>query len=445
MVQIVDKGPSAISSFIQHASPGIDKAIERLLQKKEDKSLGRLGFDVEGVRDPNIRNLLLQGEQASQKQQNDSLMNKEAETTMATYFGPDFAKVWAIQSPQSRGSMMAEAMQTLARNEDVGKIIQKYEAAGGRPIQQQRPDINKNIPEESEAESVKLKETITPQGETISLEEEDEIGEPPIKYPEKGMLPKEKIQIQTQRAKDFIAREEKRIAPYLEKIAEERQALPLKKNAIEQMKSAIQRGGNLTTDWLADTFNMPFLRTDEGAQLKLATKEFLLGNIGRVGARPNQWIEQQIAQMAPQVGVRPSANLKMAAGLEFENDISQKRIDLTSELEEKYLREWEYVPGNLDSIVDKKLRPYVEERQKDLAYQLAQITQDYESPSEFQHIKKVVQGTPLTLRKGEMLKEKIREQTPNDSNEELNKKTAQLARKLGYEIPSGELVRKYRR
>lgn len=70
MVQIVDQGPSGISRLLERASPAVQSVIDRLLQKKEDKSLKKRDIDLEGIRDPNVRQRLLGSQldvQAAQK------------------------------------------------------------------------------------------------------------------------------------------------------------------------------------------------------------------------------------------------------------------------------------------------------------------------------------------------------------------------------------------
>lgn len=439
MIQILPKKPQFGERFVETFQPSFQKSLERFLgEESERKKQERLFEHQLGI----VR--------AKEKAKKDAqyIKDEEAEQVMAKYFGPDIAKFWAIQTPQGRGSIVAKLLDLKERDIDVHNFLEEYKAKGGQIFdEKEEEEILPASPIKSEPIKEKItgvEETLTPKGEQVDVEEED-IGEAPIQYPTKGIVPKEKIQIQTKQAQDAMKRESEKAAPFLKRMSEIRQNAHIKKNSLTQMRNAILSGGNMTKDVIADRFNLPWLRTDEGAQLKLSTKEFILGNIPRVGARPNQWIEQQISQMAPQVGQRPSANLKMVAGLNFEADVEEKLAEVANDLEQKYLKKWGYVPGNIDAIVNEKVRPYVEERQKELAYQLAQITEDYQSPKEFEEIKTVIEGTPLTLRKASYLKEKIRELRPKDSEQEINKKTAQLARKLGYEIPSKSIVSKVSR
>ena len=68
--------------------------------------------------------------------------------------------------------------------------------------------------------------------------------------------------------------------------------------------------GFWSSDNLAEITGVEAFRSPEGAIFKTASKEYFLGNISRAGARPNQWIEQQISDMMAKIGNLQKMNKK---------------------------------------------------------------------------------------------------------------------------------------
>jgi hypothetical protein len=113
----------------------------------------------------------------------------------------------------------------------------------------------------------------------------------------------------------------------LKSSAERAESLPQKEFALQNMMDAVEQG-NLSffsPDSLADLTGIEAFRTPEGAGFKTAGKEFFLGSLKRAGARPNQWIEAQIADMLPKIGRSPEANLSVTEALKTEMDIEKNK------------------------------------------------------------------------------------------------------------------------
>ena len=222
---------------------------------------------------------------------------------------------------------------------------------------------------------------------------------------------------------------------YLEKADEDREVLNKKTQAVNLLEDAVQNmSGGLTLDYLADVTGNPLLRSAKGAQFKSATKEFLLGNISRVGARPNQWIEQQIAQMMPNIGNSKEANETLIAASRADLKVEQRRLELVGELEDKYLKDLGYVPDTLAREVNALVKPYAEEVQKRLGYDLRVIQERESSPIELSKLTNVPKGTPLTLNKFKAMFPRVKGSTNKEKEENLIK----MAEKAGYQIMSDE-------
>lgn len=225
--------------------------------------------------------------------------------------------------------------------------------------------------------------------------------------------------------------ESERSLPILKKIDEQRESIPLKENAIIRMKEAIKNKSKFSNagDFLADLTGLEPLRSVKGSELVTASKEFLLGNIGRVGSRPNQWIEQQIAKMMPQAGRSEEANTKVAAMLEAEVQIQKKRTEVADSLSEAFQQSLQYVPGTIGKDIDKAMKPYEEFERDRLSYELKRIDEKFNGVS----LRKVSQGTPLTLEMAKFLIDKY-------GDEKIAEKEA---KDLGYSIPSASVYEEY--
>src|SRR5690606_5842315 len=188
-------------------------------------------------------------------------------------------------------------------------------------------------------------------------------------------------------------------------------------------------------DWWAQKFGEwgQGLVTPEGALVSGNIKNFLLSDLGSLKGRPNQFIEQRILSMTPQIGQQLEANEAATLALESQLELKEKKIQLADEIMQKYLNDpkFGYVPGNLGAMVDAQLRPYQEQAQDRLAYRMRRLQERSEGIEKLIN-KKVMQGTPLTVEMAaELTKKWGKEKAP------------QVAKKLGYTIPTEEQYRKY--
>jgi len=163
---------------------------------------------------------------------------------------------------------------------------------------------------------------------------------------------------------------------YFEKINERADVLPQKESALTSMERAISEGdfSAFSRDNLADITGIEALRTAKGAEFISSGKEFFLGSLKRAGARPNQWVEQQIQKMLPKIGRSKEANLTVTEALKNELDIEKKQIELSNEIADDLENKLGYVPRNIGSLVMQKMKPYAEQKQKELASTLKDIS-----------------------------------------------------------------------
>lgn len=172
MVQFV-KSNSFGTRFSDKFGPAFQKQIDSLLEeKKEARKEQRAQDRLLAVEEK-------KGEMKGQANQKTALEDAESQAVLEKYFGPEFGEVYMKLTEGGKTRFFEEAMETVRRQGDVGKIIQKYQDAGGEKFK----------------ETVEEAEQISPEGEEI--EEEVEL------TPE-GRLPKNyKVQDFSERPKGW--------------------------------------------------------------------------------------------------------------------------------------------------------------------------------------------------------------------------------------------------
>jgi hypothetical protein len=174
---------------------------------------------------------------------------------------------------------------------------------------------------------------------------------------------------------DLARKEETEVSkPILLELNEARKNIPLQEQAIEDIKNTSPEVG--WQDYIADVTGYEPLRSAKGAKLKTALKDFFLSDLSRAGARPNQWIEQQLADALPKLGRSAEANLTVAEGMNFKVDLAKKRIEIIDKLAEEDKKKYGYVKGDIDSRAYKEMLPYVKYRQTELRNSIRKIQKE---------------------------------------------------------------------
>ncbi len=190
----------------------------------------------------------------------------------------------------------------------------------------------------------------------------------------------------------------------LKSTAARAEALPQKEMALQNMNDAIANGnlGFFTKDNLAEITGIEGLRSPQGAVFKTAGKEFFLGSLQRAGARPNQWIEQQISDMLTKIGRSTEANLSVTEALRTELDVEKKQIELTNQLADQLENQLGYIPRDLSAQVQKLMTPYAQEKQKELKDRLMEIKADYTPNNKKGHLMRHPDGSLRRVQKNDL-------------------------------------------
>lgn len=174
------------------------------------------------------------------------------------------------------------------------------------------------------------------------------------------------------------------------------QSLPQKEMALSGMIDSIESGdlGFFSLDNLAELTGIEGLRSPEGAKFKAESKEFLMGNLSRVGAKGlNQWLEKQVNQMSPQIGRSKEANLVVAEFLKAEAALQKRQIETTNRIAQDYERKYGEFPMDLAERASKELHPYAVQLQKDLKESVEDIKERYQKVNPKGHLMRHPDGS----------------------------------------------------
>lgn len=257
-----------------------------------------------------------------QQEQAEKLQGEENQLKiLEDTFGKKFADIYKTSSEGGRTQLLSHALDALERGEDLAGIL-NYEQ-----------ESNPNISSES-----------TPEGP---------------KKP-KGITSKEWVKMKGEQLWTINQ-------PIVKEMDTTRKNIALQEQAIADLEIAAPDVG--IRDWLADTFEFEPLRSESGAKFKTGVKDFFLSDVSRVGARPNQWVEQQLMAALPVAGRTPESNLITVAGLKFKKDLSKKRAEIIDDLTTNY----GYSEIDLGKTANKMMKSYTEERQKLLEDEIKSI------------------------------------------------------------------------
>lgn len=388
MVQIIDSPKTFGESFSKGLAESLPDAFTRLIERKrqesqtesENKALEAHGINLKGIRDPKVREKLVESSLKDQRRN-------------------EFLKKLGITDVTSNET-----------GENYGPLLNDYPHV---------MDNQQNQQQEQEQQSPRFNDR-----QILGLSLENPQAANILQKQNEANLSQRIAKEKSERSKFESNREfeSKRSLPILKKNDEARESLPVKENSLIQMKDAIRNGDvDSIFNTLADFTGIEAFRSPEGAKFKTAGKEFFLSSLNRVGVKPNQWLEQQVSDALPKIGRSPEGNLISTELLQYDFDIEKRRVELVDELSDKFQKELGYVPGNIAKEADKQLKPYVEQRQKKLAYDLRSIQEEY-NPELIENLDKAKPGTPLTETKARYLI-----QTFGDDAEAV-------AKKLGYDI-----------
>lgn len=217
-----------------------------------------------------------------------------------------------------------------------------------------------------------------------------------------------------------------------------REAIPKKQMALSFARDAVESGdlSFLSPDKLADITGIDAFRSAKGAQLITAGKENLLSNMSRVSARgQNMWFEKRLSSMFPKIGQSPEANLIVQEMLEGELSLDKAYLEEFDRLAEQDQQQYGFVKKDISKRAQAAVKPREKEIMKRTSYRLKELEEREKGIEKLrkQVGKKVVKGTPLTAQMAILYKEKFGD------------KAHDVAKKAGYDIPTFEEFQIYQK
>lgn len=351
MVQIIDPGPSLGASLGGAVGMGISSGLELLMkdrvtkmqQRRQARALEEVGLPAGlAALDPTVLR--------------EFAKSKAQEQAIQSLFGTPAPLSIGEASLGAPPSVSKAAL--LPGEEEVG-IEEVQEAAPGVPLG-----------------AARLKEMSTAELQILQgFPAFKDIAKSELDMREKTADVTEKRQIA--RAK----REFQRALPVFKRADDRAETISAKSNSLSLMESAIREGnvGFFSPDNLAELTGIEGFRTAKGALFISAGKEFFLGSLKRAGARPNQWIEQQIQKMLPKIGRSTLANLSVVEALKSEMEVERKGQDLLSDFSDEDDKKYGYIKGNIGQRVRKALKSFADKEQTVLQEKLKDLQRSYSS------------------------------------------------------------------
>lgn len=184
---------------------------------------------------------------------------------------------------------------------------------------------------------------------------------------QQNQLAQQKFQEKRDLAKEERAFKENK--PFYEQVDKLRETIPNKETALMRIRDAMSKGDlRSLRNFIADHYDNEYFRTASLNDLNSAVKEFFLADMQSLpaGTRLNQFIERNLMGALESGGRTPESNQKIAEYQQFTIDVGNKQIEIADKIRETYERAGREPPAGIQREVYKQLRPYIQERQKEL-------------------------------------------------------------------------------
>ncbi len=162
----------------------------------------------------------------------------------------------------------------------------------------------------------------------------------------------------------------------LDKVDALGQEIPLLESSVNAMEDAIVNGDQSfwSLDNLAEMTGLELFRTAKGGQFKTAAKTYFINDLKTSGARPNQFIEKQLADALAKVGRSQEANQTVVESFKFSNDLKKKYHETARDLEKFYDEHNDGIlPSSFSRKIEDQMKDYVEMRQESYEKKLAEL------------------------------------------------------------------------
>lgn len=176
-------------------------------------------------------------------------------------------------------------------------------------------------------------------------------------------------------------REFDRLKPILKSLDEAQAQSQIKAGALSTLESAMNTGSSgLSLDYLADLTGIERLRSPQGAQFLTASKEFFLGSLSRAGARPNQWIEQQLRTFLPQFGRSEQANRVVTEILRTNLAVEEAYTRFVNQVMDEDYAEFGDLRPNVQQRAQERWKEFADAEQENLQKRIGDVIYNNPNP-----------------------------------------------------------------
>lgn len=196
----------------------------------------------------------------------------------------------------------------------------------------------------------------------------------------------------------------KRAGDILKNVDTLRDNLPEKRTAVNQLKAGFSKGDTSKwKSWAADALGIEPLRDADDALAKSLVKDFFITNLSKAGARPNQFLEQQISDALVKLGRDPEANELVAELMDYWVTREEEKVRTIDILEDEDLANEGYIKGNIGKRAAQSMKNWETQERDKFSYNIQKKKESYH-PEDLEIITTVSPGTPLTLEKARVFK-----------------------------------------
>lgn len=229
--------------------------------------------------------------------------------------------------------------------------------------------------------------------------------------------------------------------PYNKRMAGLKASTPVRSRAVDLARDAVRSGevGKLSLNHLADVFNLPSLKTAQGAKLDQAIKTNLIGTLSEVTAKAtNIFLEKVALDAFARAGQSKESNLMKLEALDTELKLSTLETEIYDQILKQDIEKFGFEQPYIELRVSEAVKPLQNDIMRGSAWRMKQYEESEKSYEKLAKnaLKQVSKGTPLSKQMGRILLDKA------GGNKD---KAIALAERLGYTIYSPEEIRRYER
>jgi hypothetical protein len=395
MAQVIRRTPQAPvrsksqqfgEAFSNLAQGTSEHLYSKHVEEKEDKALSKLlGFDVSGLDKETRKELVKQTAKTKSRQQLFGDLPSQRKGTQD--FGEDIrnplnlsaeetgqisSNEYAGTTPKQKISNLEDQLNAIDEEDQSARKKEKKSANKPQPIPQpnlhSQEDIDYLVASGALGEANNFqnhnRNEIERYDRAIKDREQQRRHEEDINLKKRGLE-----QHEYENSPEYIAEKQRTLLgvardnEVFKNVDEYRLNAPNEEAALGAIEDAVINGNQdfLSFNNLAEMTGMELWRDAAGGQFKTGVKTFLINSVGKFGARPNQYIETQMADALTKVGRTRSANMITINALRFSYDINKKYVEIADEV-----REGKFTPGDAGKLIQQKMKDYIDQRQNDL-------------------------------------------------------------------------------